>query len=49
MQKYEYFDEIKRSKCSTTSQKKMDKCLAAELGVPRYPSEKREREENDSP
>jgi len=43
MQKYEYFEEIKRSKCSTTSQKKMDKCPAVEWGVPRYPPEKKER------
>ena len=42
MQKYEYFEEIKRSKCSTTSQKKMDKCPAVELGVPWYPPEKKE-------
>jgi len=50
MQKYEYFEEIKRSKCSITSQKKMDKCPAVELGVPRYPlKKKREKKENDSP
>jgi len=34
------FEEIKRSKCSTTSQKKMDKGPAVELGVLRYPLEK---------
>jgi len=37
MQNYEYIEEIKRSKCSITSWKKMDKCPAVELGVPRYP------------
>ena len=42
MQKYEYFEEIKRSNCSTTSLKKMDKCPAVELGIPRYPPEKNE-------
>ena len=42
MRNYEYFEKIKRSKCSTTSQKKMDKCAAVELGVPRYPLKKRE-------
>jgi len=45
MQKYEYFEEIKRSKCSTTSQKKIDKCPAVELEVPRYPPEKKEKRE----
>jgi len=54
MHKYEYFEEIKRSKCSTTSQKKIDKCPTVELEVPRYPPEKKERreekrEQNDSP
>ena len=44
MQKYEYFEEIKRSKCSTASQKKMDKYPAVELGVPQYPPEKKRRE-----
>jgi len=44
MQKYEYFEEIKGIKCSTTSQKKIDKCPAVELGVPQYPPKKRERE-----
>jgi len=43
MQKYEYFEEIKRSKCSTTSQKKMNECPAVELGVPRYPPEKKRK------
>jgi len=43
MQKYEYFEEIKRIKCSTTSQKKMDKYPLVELGVPRYPPEKKEK------
>jgi len=43
MQKCEYFEEIKRSKCSTTSQKKMGKCPAVELGVPRYPPEKKKK------
>jgi len=28
---------------------KMDKCPAVELEVPRYPPEKREKKENDSP
>jgi len=29
--------------------KKMDKCSAVQLGVPRYPLKKRRKEENDSP
>jgi len=28
---------------------KMDKCLAVELGVPRYPLKKKRKKENDSP
>jgi len=43
MQKYHYFREIKRSNCSTTSQKKMDKYPAVELGVPLYPPEKKKK------
>ena len=38
------FEEIKRSKCSETSQKKMDKCPAVELGVPRYPPKEKNYE-----
>jgi len=45
------FRENKKEQVLDNLAEKMDKCLAVELGVPRYPPEKKEREkeENDSP